>query len=195
MTKSHYSTTWKTAMKTDNAFWIKNKVAYARSEGVQALLGVSREMLSQYVKTKDMPFEKDGLARIYNLQEILKWKVSQESKKVYDTMDDEEIGEDFTKMPMEKLNRAMKVYGTKKLKHESKIKEIQEKAEMGVFIPADKLDRNMAELSNAFITVLKEVRQVLPPKIEKMDAGSIEDILDEYFEKLFLKMKKAAENV
>ena len=127
--KNLYSTIWKIQMKNSDAFWIKNDIAYARSAGVQAVLGVSREMISQYVKTKDMPFEKDGKSRVYNLQEILKWKVSQESKKVYEGMDDEELGEDFTKMPMEKLNRAMKVYGTKKLKHESKIKEIQEKCE------------------------------------------------------------------
>jgi len=183
-------------MAVKQEFWVEKGVAYARSSGLQAILGVGREMISRYAK-QGMPFELSGKARIYNLQSILKWKVNQESKKIFDSIQEteDELSEDFTKMPIEQLNRAMKVYGTKKLKHESKIKEIEEKAEMGLYIPAGKMDRNMAELSSAFIAILKELRQVLPTKIENMDSQSIEETLDTHFEKLLQKMLKAAENV
>jgi len=176
--------------------WIEDDTIYTLSQGVQKFLGVSRESISNYVK-KGMPHLTRGNTRVYDLKKVMEWKLENESKKIYDNVEkfDADVDEDVEKLNMEQLNRSYKVYAVKKLKHESKIKEIQEKAEMGLYIPADKMDRNMAELSSSFIGILKDIRQILPAKLENMSIAKIETVIDNYFEKLLEKMKKAADNV
>ena len=176
--------------------WIEDDTVYSLSLGVQKFLGVSREAISRYTK-KGMPFTTLGNTRVYDLKKVMEWKLENESKKIYDNVEkfEADVDEDVENLNMEQLNRSYKVYAVKKLKHESKIKEIQEKAEMGLYIPADNMDRNMAELSSAFIAILKDIRQILPTKLENMSIAKIETVLDNYFEKLLNKMKKAADNV
>jgi len=98
---------------------------------------------------------------------------------------------EFASLPMEMLNHTMKAYATKKLKHESSIKELQEKVEKGKYIPADRVDYNMAQLAGVFISILKEIRTILPTKVENKSAAIIEDITDEYFDSLIKKMQEA----
>ena len=176
--------------------WIEDGTVYALSHGVQNFLGVSRESISQYVKS-GMPYIKEGNTRVYDLRKVMEWKIEKESKKVYESVQtfEEEIDEDIEKMDTAQLNRAFNVYRVKKLKHESKIKEIQEKAELGLYIPADKLDRNMAELASSFVAILKHIRERLPAKLENMPNAKREKVIDNFFEKLLNKMRKAAENV
>jgi len=53
----------------------------------------------------------------------------------------------------------------------------------------------MAELASSFVAILKDIRDTLPTKLENMTISKIEKVIDNYFEKLLNKMRKAAENV
>jgi len=177
--------------------WIDKKVPFARSAGVVALLGVSRETISTLVK-EGMPCEnpKERM-RIYNLQKVLKWEVDRKVEKTMKSMQhfEDSLDDDFKTMPMDQLNRAMKVWAAKKLKHEAVIKEIQENAEKGRYIPADRVDQNMAEIVKILIVILKELRVLLPMRLSDKNEKEIEEILDSQFEDLFVKLKTEAENV
>lgn len=175
--------------------WMEKDKIYGRSQTIQRIFDVSRESINQWVKKYKLPVEKDGRSTKYNLKEVVQWKIDKEIADAIKGMGDIDDDVEFANLPMEVLNHTMKAYATKKLKHESSIKELQEKVEKGKYIPADRVDYNMAQLAGVFISILKELRQVLPVKLENKDAKTIEDLLDEYFDSLVTKMKKAAEDV
>lgn len=171
--------------------WLEKDKIYARSQAIQRIFDISRESVNQWIKKYKLPVEKDGRTTKYNLKDVVQWKIDKEISDAVRGMGEIDDGVEFANLPMEVLNHTMKAYATKKLKHESSIKEIQEKVEKGKFIPADRVDYNMAQLAGVFISTLKELRQVLPVKLENKDAKVIEDLLDDYFESLVIKMQKS----
>ncbi len=171
--------------------WMEKNKIYGRSQAIQRIFDISRESVNQWIKKYKLPVEKDGRTTKYNLKDVVQWKIDKEISDAIKGMGEIDDGVEFANLPMEVLNHTMKAYATKKLKHESSIKEIQEKVEKGKFIPADRVDYNMAQLAGVFISTLKELRQVLPVKLENKDAKVIEDLLDDYFESLVIKMQKS----
>jgi len=171
--------------------WMEKDKIYGRSQAIQRIFDISRETVNQWVKKYKLPVEKDGRTTKYNLKNVVDWKVNKEIADAIKGMGDLDNDVEFASLPMEMLNHTMKAYATKKLKHESSIKELQEKVEKGKYIPADRVDYNMAQLAGIFISILKEIRTILPTKVENKSAAIIEDITDEYFDSLIKKMQEA----
>jgi len=166
------------AKKKGDNFLVSNAVlAY--------MLGYTTATVTRLVKNEGMPKFENGF---YDIKDCFRWYFDREiesrfAKLSIDDLDDEDLSE-------AQVDIALKVARTKNLLEDTGIKTLKKEILDGVYVKADELDRNMAELAVIFIASLKDIRATMPRILSNRSEEDVMRILDEEFEQCIDKVNK-----
>lgn len=149
-----------------------------------SMFGVTQRSISNFVKD-GMP-KLDGA--VYNIRDCFKWYMDKEVDKRFekltvDDLDDYELSE-------AQVDIALKKARTHNLIEDTQIKSLKKDILDGVYVKADELDRNMAELAGIFVSALKDIRATMPKILANRTEEEVTQILDDEFEQCVMKVNK-----
>lgn len=150
------------------------------------MLGYTTATVTRLVKNEGMP--SSGERGFYDIKDCFRWYFDREietrfAKLSVEDLDDEELSE-------AQVDIALKKARTKNLIEDTEIKTLKKEILDGVYVKADELDRNMAELAVIFISALKDIRATMPRILANRSEAEVRNILDEEFEQCIDKVNK-----
>ena len=165
--------------KVDERFYVTSSV-------LAVMFGVTQRHILNHVK-EGMP-KVDGAGNWYDLRECFKWYFEKEvetrfSKITVDDLDDDDLSE-------AQVDIALKKARTKNLQEDTEIKNLKKLILDGVYVKADELDRNMAELAGIFISAMKDMRATLPKILSNRTEEEIIRIMDTEFDSATTKIER-----
>lgn len=176
-------------------FEVKKGRLYCSGTDMRAVFGLSAEMISRFVKA-GMPHKQiNKRDRRFCVPDCIEWYTQNEVEKLIGKIDksmDSADLEEIEKMSNEQLNRAIKIYQAKKLKHESNIKRIDEQVLKGKYIDSSEVDEIIASVATTLISELKKFAEIIP---KKTVAGIVRKVAPEATNDIVMKAEEEAEAV
>ena len=153
------------------------------SSVIAYMLNLSQRQISRYVQ-EGMP---QGEKNWFDIRAVHEWLSNEEAKRfeksIVADIDDDELSE-------ADVDIALKKARTKNLLEDTEIKTLKKEILDGVYVKADELDRNMAELAGVFIASLKDMRATLPKILSDRTEDEVIRIMDDEFERAVVKIER-----